>query len=77
MADDETRHERSMRARQTIRIFVWVAVVAAVAIIAAVNTQDVDVDWVVGDSTLPLWAVIALSAIAGAVIGYVARWRRN
>lgn len=77
MADDETRHERSMRARQTIRIVVWVVVVAAVAIIAAVNTQDVDVDWVVGDSTLPLWVVIALSAIAGAVIGYVARWRRN
>ena len=77
MAADETGHERSIRARQTIRIVVWVVVVAAVAVVAALNTQDVDVDWVVGESTLPLWVVIALSALAGAVIGYVARWRRG
>lgn len=77
MAADETGHERSIRARQTIRIVVWVVVVAAVAVVAALNTQDVEVDWVVGDSTLPLWVVIALSALAGVVIGYVARWRRD
>ena len=74
---DETGHERSIRARQTIRIVVWVVVVAALAIVAALNTQDVGVDWVVGESTLPLWVVIALSVLAGAVIGYVARWRRD
>lgn len=77
MADDETRHEQSIRTRQTIRIIVWVTVVAAVAVVAAVNTQDVEVDWVFGDFSLPLWVVIALSAVAGAVIGYVARWRRD
>lgn len=77
MADDETRHERSIRARQTIRIVVWVLVLAAVVVIAAVNTQDVDLDWVFGDTTMPLWVVIALSALAGAVVGYVARWRRD
>lgn len=77
MAADETGHERSIRARQTIRIIVWVVVVAAVAVVAAFNTQDVDLDWVVGESTLPLWVVIAVSALAGAVIGYVARWRRD
>lgn len=77
MAADETGHEHSIRARQTIRIIVWVVVVAAVAVVAAFNTQDVDLDWVVGESTLPLWVVIAVSALAGAVIGYVARWRRD
>jgi uncharacterized integral membrane protein len=77
MAADETGHERSIRARQTIRIIVWVVVVAAVAVVAAFNTQDIDLDWVVGESTLPLWVVIAVSALAGAVIGYVARWRRD
>jgi uncharacterized integral membrane protein len=77
MAADETGHERSIRARQTIRIVVWVLVVVAVAVVAAVNTQDVDVDWVVGESTLPLWGVIGLAALAGAVIGYIARWRRD
>ncbi len=75
--DDETTHERSIRARQTIRILVWIVVVAAVAVIAALNTQDVDLDWVVGETTLPLWLVIAGSALAGVVIGYVARWRRD
>ena len=77
MAADETGHERSIRTRQTIRIIVWMVVVAAVAVVAAFNTQDVDLDWVVGESTLPLWVVIAASALAGAVIGYVARWRRD
>lgn len=77
MAADETGHERSIRARQTIRIIVWMVVVAAVAVVAAFNTQDIDLDWVVGESTLPLWVVIAVSALAGAVIGYVARWRRD
>lgn len=77
MAADETGHERSIRARQTIRIVVWLVVVAAVVVVAALNTHDVDLDWVVGESTLPLWVVIAASALAGAVIGYVARWRRD
>lgn len=77
MADDETGHERSIRTRQTIRILVWVVVVGVVVVIAAVNTQEVEVDWVVGDSIVPLWIVIALSALAGAMIGYVARWRRD
>jgi len=77
MAAEETGHDRSIRARQTIRIIVWMIVVAAVAVVAALNTHDVDLDWVVGESTLPLWIVIALSALAGAVIGYVARWRRD
>ena len=77
MAADETGHERSIRARQTIRIIVWMVVVVAVAVVAAFNTQDIDLDWVVGESTLPLWIVIAVSALAGAVIGYVARWRRD
>jgi len=77
MAADETGHERSIRARQTIRIIVWVVVVAAVAVVAAFNSQDIDLDWVVGESTLPLWVLIAVSALAGVVIGYVARWRRD
>lgn len=77
MADDETGHERSIRTRQTIRILVWVVAVGVVVVFAAVNTQEVEVDWVVGDSTVPLWVVIALSALAGAMIGYVARWRRD
>lgn len=75
--DDETRHDRSIRARQTMRIVVWVVIVAALVIFAVVNTQQVAVDWVFGDSELALWVVIAGSAVAGAIIGYVARSRRD
>lgn len=74
---DETTNERSIRARQTIRIVVWLLFVGVLVIAAAINTQEVDVDWVVGQADMPLWVVIALSALAGSVIGYVARWRRD
>ena len=75
--DDQTPEERSIRARQTIRIVVWVAAVAAVIVFAAVNTQEVAVDWLFDETDLQLWVVIAGSALVGAVIGYVTRWRRS
>lgn len=75
--DDQTPEERSIRARQTIRIVVWVAAVAALIVFAAVNTQEVAVDWLFDETDLQLWVVIAGSALVGAVIGYVTRWRRS
>ena len=75
--DDQTPEERSIRARQTIRILVWVAAVAALVVFAAVNTQEVAVDWLFDETDLQLWVVIAGSALVGAVIGYVTRWRRS
>ncbi|WP_148288659.1 LapA family protein [Ilumatobacter nonamiensis] len=77
MADEHDRNESSIRTRQTIRIVVWVVAVAAVVIFAAANSQEVPVDWVFGDTDLALWIVIAGSALVGAIIGYVARWRRD
>lgn len=77
MADADDRRDTSIRARQTIRIVVWVVAVAAIVIFAAANSQRVPVDWVFGDADLALWVVIAGSAAVGAVIGYVARWRRD
>jgi uncharacterized integral membrane protein len=74
MADSD---ERSVRARQTIRIVVWVAVAALLAALAIVNTQDVTVDWLVDDVDTSLWVVIVASAAVGAVLGYLARWRRD
>jgi uncharacterized integral membrane protein len=75
MADDST--ERSIRARQTIRIVVWVAIAAVLVALAVVNTQDVTVDWLFGDVDTALWVVIVVSAAVGAVLGYLARWRRS
>lgn len=75
--DDQTHAERSIRARQTIRILVWVVAVAALVVFAAVNTQEVAVDWLFDETELQLWVVIAGSALVGALIGYVTRWRRS
>ena len=56
-----------------VRVVIWLLVLAAVVVFAAVNTDDVSVDWVFDETEAPLWLVIAASAVAGAVIGAAAR----
>jgi uncharacterized integral membrane protein len=73
----EESAERSIRARQTVRIVVWVVMAAVVVALAAANTQDVTVDWLFGDVDTSLWVVIVAAAVAGAALGYLARWRRD
>jgi uncharacterized integral membrane protein len=58
-------------------MLVFLLVVAAMVIFALFNTDKVSVDWVAKKSVAPLWAVIAISAVAGAVIGALARMRRS
>ena len=79
MSNDEhqTLHERKASAGQAIRIVIWIAVLAAIVVFALVNTDDANVDWVFSDATAPMWAVIGISAAAGAIIGFVARPRRR
>jgi uncharacterized integral membrane protein len=72
-----SRAERRARADQTVRVIVWLAVLAAVVIFAAVNRDDVAVDWVIDETEAPLWIVIGASALGGALIGFVSRPRRR
>ena len=44
--------------------------VVIVVILAIVNSQDIKVDFVVADITLPLFVVIVGSALIGLIIGY-------
>jgi uncharacterized integral membrane protein len=44
--------------------------VAVVVILAIANSQDIKVDFVVADITLPLFVVIVGSALIGLVVGY-------
>jgi uncharacterized integral membrane protein len=44
--------------------------VVIVVILALVNSQDINVDFVVADITLPLFVVIVGSALIGLVVGY-------
>ena len=72
-----THAERRVRASQTIRVVIWVVVLAALVALAAVNTERTNVDWIVDESDAPLWVVIGASAVAGAIIGYVAKPSRH
>jgi uncharacterized integral membrane protein len=44
--------------------------IVIVVILALVNSQDIKVDFVVGDVTLPLFIVIVGSALIGLIVGY-------
>jgi uncharacterized integral membrane protein len=46
--------------------------VALLAIFALVNTDEVKVDFLIGDTTMPLIIALLISAALGAVIGYIA-----
>jgi uncharacterized integral membrane protein len=77
MSDVTTDGERSLRVGHLLHIVVWLIVLAAVVVFALVNTDKVNVDWVAKDSEAPLWMVIGISAVAGAIIGSLARVRRR
>ena len=77
MSDVTTDGERSLRVWHLFHIVVWLIVLAAVVVFALVNTDKVNVDWVAKDSEAPLWMVIGISAVAGAIIGSLARVRRR
>jgi uncharacterized integral membrane protein len=44
--------------------------IVIVVILALVNSQDIKVDFVVADVTLPLFVVIVGSALIGLIVGY-------
>jgi uncharacterized integral membrane protein len=46
--------------------------VALLAIFVLVNTDEVKVDFLIGDTTMPLIIALLISAALGAVIGYIA-----
>lgn len=72
----DTRTERKIRTGQTVRVVVWVVILALIVVFAAANSQDVNVDWVFGDSDGALWLVIGGSAAAGFLLGLTTARRR-
>ena len=58
-----------------------VLVVAALIFFVVQNGDDVDFEWLVFDMTGPLWVVIVVAAVAGAVLsevlGFLRRRRRR
>lgn len=59
-----------------IKFVTWVVLLVAVVVFAVSNRQDVNVDWVFDETETALWIVIAVSTVAGFVLGYVTSRRR-
>ena len=74
MNDDSEKRERSRNAGATVRLVLAALLLVALVLFVAQNTDDVAVDWLVFDLTLPLWLLLVLTAVVGAVLGEVAGW---
>ena len=59
------------------RVILGLVVLAAVVLFAALNTDKVNVDWALDTADVALWIVIAVSVVAGVVIGFLARPRHR
>lgn len=59
-----------------IKLVLWVAVLAVLVVFAVSNRQKANVDWIFTETETALWVVIAISTVAGAVLGYITARRR-
>jgi len=71
------RAENRVRTGQTVRVVAWLVLVAALVVFAVANSNRVNVDWVFDEAEAPLYIVIAASAFAGAILGFIARPSRG
>lgn len=73
----EEQSSQSPRIGAILKIVTWVVVLGAIVVFALSNRHDVSVDWVFDETETALWIVIAVSTIAGFVLGYVTSRRRS
>lgn len=62
-------------AARLVRLIVVLAVVAVLVLLGLDNRQDVQVGYLVDETTAPLWMVIVISALGGVLIGALLRVR--
>jgi uncharacterized integral membrane protein len=62
--------------KERARLVAVAAVSAVLALFAALNLDQVQVNWIVGKFDTPLILVIAVSVLIGAALGYLASRRR-
>jgi uncharacterized integral membrane protein len=67
---------KSRPRRQNARLVVVATVSALAALFAALNLDEVEVNWIVGTWDTPLIVVVAISIVIGAVLGFLAARRR-
>jgi uncharacterized integral membrane protein len=74
---DETGRRNGRDARDTAKIVVVILLIVVLAAFALANTDEVDVDFVVTDVTLPLIFVLIGTAIVGGLIDRLIKVRRR
>ena len=67
--DVDERSERKIRRSQTAKVAISTVIVVLLVVFALVNLQDVTVDWAVGESEVPLAAVLGGAFLLGALLG--------
>jgi len=73
MTDDELIEEPDGR-RGLGKLIVAAIVGVALAAFVIQNTDDTPVSWLMFDESAPLWIIIVISAVAGAILSEAAGW---
>lgn len=78
MADDEVAQPSSgSRAGDVVRALPALVLAVVVVVFALANTQKTEVDFVVADTRAPLFLVLLATAMVGALIASLVRFRRK
>jgi uncharacterized integral membrane protein len=84
MSSDRIDHDQSPQGLDTgtkVKLGLAAIVALVIVVFALSNTDKTQVDYVAGDSDLPLILVIAISFVAGIVVdrlvGFIGRFRRD
>lgn len=72
MAEEHARDRgRDVSRPVNARLIVFAILGVLLVWFALINTESVEVSWILGTSEIPLFWVIVLSAVAGAIIGWI------
>jgi uncharacterized integral membrane protein len=61
--------------RETARMAGMVVLAVVITLFAVLNTESVEVNWILGSGDAPLIVVIVISVLVGVVLGYLASLR--
>jgi uncharacterized integral membrane protein len=71
------RSTERMSTGAIVRLVIAGIVLIVIIVFCARNTDKTNIDYLFGDADAPLFIVVALSALAGAVLGALGSWRRH
>jgi uncharacterized integral membrane protein len=60
-----------------VRLVIAAIVLIAIIVFCFSNTDSTNIDYLFGDADTPLFVVVALSGVAGALVGGLATWIRH